>query len=420
MKVLTVYYHGDLDEPLNLGRLAFYEGKGQFEYSEDALASGVELSPYHLRLANGLIEAGKEPFAGIHGLFNDSLPDGWGLYVMDRVFRQYDIDLSTITPVDRLAFIGDRAMGALSYQPDEGQKYLATDHGEIDIGVLAEKSIQMYAGELKGVIDELADVGSPSGGARPKALLGIKDDKAISGTLTLPDGYSHWLIKFPTGKTPDKRCEGSIEYLYSGMARDAGIDFPETRLISGEDDNHYFMARRFDRGDNNTRRHIHTLAGLLNLNFRVSMVGYSDLLKVCTRLTASHKETSQLFRRMLFNIMSGNRDDHSKNFSFMINLQGEWVNSPAYDVVFNHGVNGEHTMDINAKGKNFTLDDIEDLAKLFSISNKSANSMISDISDSLSCWANEAQHYSIPKQQITEISTHIDAQRKGLIPTRAG
>ena len=282
MKVLTVYYHGASGAPLNLGKLAFYKGKGQFEYSEEALAGNIELSPYNLPLERGLNESGLDPFGGIHGLFSDSLPDGWGLYVMDKMFRQHGVDISTITPIDRLAFIGDRAIGALSYQPDEGQKYLTTVSGQVDIDALAEESIQMYSGELENIVDEIADVGSPSGGARPKALLGIKENHAISGTSSLPEDYSHWLIKFPIGKTPDKRSEGSIEYLYSVMARNAGLDFPKTRLITGKDDNQYFMVKRFDRGDNNQRYHIHTLAGLLNLNFRIpSMAGYEGLLKAC-------------------------------------------------------------------------------------------------------------------------------------------
>jgi len=416
MKILAVYYHGRKGKALDLGRLTFFEGKGQFEYSVEAIASNIALSPYNLVLRKGLIQAPSDPFHGIHGLFNDSLPDGWGLYIMDKAFKAQGVDLSSLTPIDRLAFVGDRAMGALSFQPDEGQKYLTTNVGKIDIDALAQEAVETYAGELDGVIDRLADVGSPSGGARPKALLGIKDDHAISGTRSLPEDYSHWLIKFPAGKTPDKRSEGSIEYLFAEMAREAGIEFPETRLISGKDDNHYFMVKRFDRDVHNARRHIHTLAGLLNLDFRVSIVGYKELLKVSSELTGSHKETSQLFRRMLFNIVSGNRDDHSKNFSFMINSQEEWVNSPAYDITYNHGMNGEHTMDINGKGKNFSLSDVNALAKLFSISPKAVSSMISDISDSLSCWAKEAQHHSIPKQQITEISKHINTHGKLLRP----
>ena len=416
MKILSVYYHGGSTDKIKLGDLSFYDRRGQFEYSEEALASNIQLSPYHLGLKSGLISGPEGPFNGLHGLFNDSLPDGWGLYMMDKAFRKNMVDLSTITPIDRLAFIGDRAMGALSFQPDEGQKYLTISKGEVDIDRLAEESINIYMGELDSVVDQLADVGSPSGGARPKALLGVKGDHAISGTHSLPDGYSHWLMKFPTGKTPDKRSEGAIEYLYSEMARNAGIDFPETRLMPGKDGNQYFMVNRFDRASNNRRYHMHTLAGLLNLNFREPQVGYESLLKTCSDLTNSHKEVSQLFRRMLFNLMSGNRDDHSKNFSFMINTEGEWVNTPAYDITYNQGLRGEHTMDVKGKGKNFTLDDINAFGKTFSITPKVVKTMIDDISDSLSLWVKEAPHFNIPTQQISEISSHINLLRKQLNP----
>lgn len=419
MKTLTVYYHGAASNRIELGLLTLHGIKIYFEYSEEALQTGFELSPFQLPLKPGPIAPAFEPFNGLHGLFNDSLPDGWGVYLMDKLFRSRAINQSDITPLDRLTFIGDRSMGALSYEPEEASDFIESENYQLDIDLIADSSVSLYTGELNQVIKHIADVGIPPGGAKPKALFAIKDNQAIAGTLSVPDGYEHWLIKFPSGKTPDKRCEGAIEYLYSIMAKNSGIDFPETQLLKGSEHNNYFMIKRFDRIGNNHRQHIHTLAGLLGLNFRIASIGYDGLLKTCLHLTQSHHEVLELFRRMIFNIMSGNRDDHSKNFSFIMSNDGEWKNSPAYDVIFNSGINGEHTMDLHGKGKGITFSDILKIGKLFSIDDKKTKSIIADIDQSLSFWEKEFPHYGIPKQQATEITDYIRLQRKLLLPARS-
>jgi serine/threonine-protein kinase HipA len=415
MKVLSVYFHGFEGDPVLAGRLAYLDNKGLFEYSPEFLTRGINLSPFALKLHGELQSASADPFHGLQGVFNDSLPDGWGLYIMDKTFRQHGIDTAHVTPLDRLAFMGSRAMGALSYLPDEGRQYLSGHDDALEINKLAEESVRLYTGEVEDVLDELAINGTPSGGARPKILLGLNGKEAISGAGDLPDGYEHWLAKFPTGTRAEQKSEGSIEFIYSMFARRAGIEFSDTQLIEGGSDNFYFVTKRFDRQPNNQRLHVHTLAGLINANFRVADCDYKTLIKVCSQLTKSHEETTQLFKRMLFNILSGNRDDHTKNFSFYMTSDGSWKNTPAYDITYNKGINGEHTMDISGFGRNIAMAHIEPLAKIASLDMKIVKRMVEEISESLSGWANEASNYAIPAQQVTEIESYINTQRRLLM-----
>ncbi|WED23663.1 type II toxin-antitoxin system HipA family toxin [Vibrio sp. JC009] len=415
MKILSVFYHGDPKEKsIYVGRLAYDDSRGYFEYDSDFLKRGLPLSPFQLHPHDQLQEAKREPFNGIQGVFNDSLPDGWGLYVMDKHLRKKGVDIDSFTPVDRLAYIGDRAMGALSYQPDEGIKLFDTQGKHIDLDGLAKESIELYTGETEEVLNHLAINGTPSGGARPKALLGINGAETIYGAYDLEPGFEHWIAKFPTGTSPEKKSEGSIEYLYSLMAKRAGIDFPETRLVSGTDDNAYFLIKRFDRLSDNQRVHMHTLAGLVNANFRVPDFTYESLFNVCKAVTKSHAEVKELFRRMLFNVITGNRDDHTKNFSFLMDEKGAWKNSPAYDITFNPGIQGEHSMLVGNSGKNVSWDDIKYLANVADIKEKEARIVADEVITSIELWRAEAKHFNAPLSLISDISQYIEKQLKRL------
>jgi serine/threonine-protein kinase HipA len=416
MRVISVYYHRYSNtEPVFVGRLVHDEGLSHFEYDAGFLVLGLNISPFKLEMHGLLQSAPSHPFSGLHGLFNDSLPDGWGMYLMDKDFKNHGISLDDIYPIDRLAYMGSRAMGALSYLPDDGNKFHSNNGEHLNLNQLAKESINLYTGEIDEVLSHLAINGTPSGGARPKVLLGLKGKETISGAYDLPEDFEHWLAKFPTGKNAEDKAEGAIEYIYSIMARQAGIDFPETKLVAGENGNAYFLIKRFDRAEGNKRIHMQTLAGLVNADFRVADFDYDRLLKVCSAITKSHKEVTQLFKRMLFNVMSGNRDDHTKNFSFLMDDNGIWHNSPAYDFTFNRGINGEHSMLVGKSGKNITQDDIALLAKTASLKNKEVQYMIDEVSEELSSWTNEALNYNIPKSRVIEISDYMEIQRKRLI-----
>ena len=417
MNQLRVCFHGlHPAEPVLLGRLGY--GRGQrythFEMDPAFLRLGVNPSPLRLERRTGLQPAPMDPFDGLHGLFNDSLPDRWGRYLMDRAFRRTGLDPDAVTPLHRLASVGARAMGALSYEPDGGG---ADPHvAPLDLPSIGLEATRQYLGDASEVLDSLVRHASPSGGARPKILIGIDDagGGAVTGADDLPDGYSHWLAKFPTGTSATDRSAGAIEHLYSRMARAAGINMAETRLIPGNKGNAYFITRRFDRLSGNRRRHIHSVAGLVHSDFRMPDFDYLELLKLSDWLTRSHAEKIELFRRMVFNVVGGNRDDHTKNFAFEMKPGGEWVNAPAYDLTFNAGLAGHHSMTIQGKGRGFVRDDLLKLAHTASIRRAAAVRILDEVSDAFSAWAKDAPAFPIPRDQAGDIQRHIERQRSRL------
>ena len=416
MNELRVYFHGlDSSEPVFLGRLGYGRGDNftHFELDPEFLRLRIDLSPVRLKLETGLQAAPLTPFAGLHGLFADSLPDGWGRLLMDRTFRQRGTNLDAITPLHRLALVGSRAMGALSYVPDmEAGRSTAADFP--DLPTIGLEATRQYQGEAVEVLDEFVHNAAPSGGALPKILIGLSDeeDSIIAGAEDLPDGFSHWIAKFPTGDTPDARLAGAIEYLFAKMAREAGIRMTETRLVPGRKDHAYFLTRRFDRLPGNRRLHVHSVAGLVHTDFRTPDFDYLQLLKLSDLLTKSHAEKTELFRRMVFNVVTGNRDDHTKNFAFVMHPDGRWAASPAYDLTFNPGVRGFHSMTIQGKGRDFTREDFLELAHRVSIPKTSVTRIMQEVSDAVALWESEARHYPIPREQAAEIQKHIQRCRR--------
>ena len=415
MNLLNVLYHGfGGDQPVRMGRLAWHDQIAWFEFSAEFLQYNINPSPFSLDLATTLQKAPQEPFDGLHGLFSDSLPDGWGLYLMDKAFRQTGRDPAMVTPLGKLAFVGRRAMGAISYEPDDMENTERHTAGELDIDTVGNEATHLYQGELQEVLEHHAVNGTPAAGARPKILIGLSDDSAIEGAGDLPRGYSHWLVKFPTGQTPDRKSEGTIEHIYAAMARDAGINMAETRLTQAREGNAYFLTRRFDRTAGNRRHHVHSVAGLLNADFRTADFEYRELIKLCGMLTHSHSEKVELFRRMVFNVVTGNRDDHTKNFAFMLSDKNEWRNTLAYDVTWNQGIVGEHSMSVNGKGKDIRLEDILAIAGSASISRQEAGSVIESVTEAVSGWNNLALQYDVPSDQRRDIHQYMSRRQRAL------
>ena len=281
-----------------MGRLAWHDRRAWFEFAAEFLQHDTHPSPFSLELVTTLQKAPSAPFKGLHGLFSDSLPDGWGLYLMDKAFKQAGRDPAARSPLDRLAYVGGRTMGAITYEPDDNENAAPLMGRELDMDAVGSEAVSLYQGGLSEVLEHHALNGTPSAGARPKILVGLHGDKVIEGAGDLPPGYDRWLVKFPTGQTPDKKSEGAIEYVYALMARRAGINMPETRLVSTRTGNAYFMTRRFDRTAGNRRHHVHSVAGLLNMDFRVAGFEYRELITLCGLLTHSHAEKEELFRTL--------------------------------------------------------------------------------------------------------------------------
>lgn len=387
----------------SVGRLAERNGIIYFEYDEEFSQNGVEISPFKLPLRNGVVELPSDPFEGLAGVFSDSLPDGWGRLLFDRMMRSQGISPSEISSLDHLTYVGLNGMGALVYEPDSSpptiQEFIDLDH----LATQTEKILEGASGEI---ITELLALNGSSAGARPKALIGVDQDrKNISyGVNQLNDGFEHWLVKFPNSQ--DGTDSGAIEYVYALMAKEAGLYFPDVHLFSSQKGNGFFGVKRFDR-DENKRFHMHTVSGLINSNFRFPSLDYEDLLSLTMALTKDIREVEKMFRLAVFNVLAHNRDDHAKNFSFLMNEFGEWKLSPAYDLTYSNGPGGEQSTMVVGEGRNITIKHLAKLGLDAKISKELIDQIIEQTRNALSKWTFLANEYGISKSNIELINRVI-------------
>ena len=340
-----------------VGRMALTpDGVCVFEYAPDWLQTGFSISPFHLPLKSGVMLSRREPFGGSFGVFDDSLPDGWGNLLLDRYLQEKGINPYKLNVLDRMSLIGSTGRGALEYRPDKS----VVANGEfLDFDFLAKEAEKILESkESAGSVDLLYQYGGSSGGARPKVFAKIEGRE--------------WLVKFRA--TNDPVDVGEIEYNYSLLAKECGIRMAETRLLDGR----YFGVERFDRMPQGK---IHTIsaAGLLHANYRIPSLDYSLLLKLTMNLTKDMVQVGDMFRLMIFNILISNRDDHAKNFSFQW-VDGTWKLSPAYDLLPSSGFNGFHTTTINGKGEP-ALADIIALATEAGLSKQYASQTIEELTE---------------------------------------
>mgnify|MGYP003301989971 FL=1 len=350
-----------------------------FEYAPKFLKSGIELSPFKLPLKAGVFEEKAHVFDGLFGLFNDSLPDGWGCLLLDRKLRKLGKSYAEITPLDRLSLIGANPMGALEYEPAAEDSDL---YGDIELDSLSGEVDRILEGEESLVLDELLKLNGSSGGARPKIVAYVSSDrkKIIHGSKTIPDGFTPWIIKF--SERHDPQSAGELEYRYSLAAKAAGITMPETHLFPLKDGRGCFGVQRFDRTPKG-KVHTHTACGLLHASHRFASLDYENLLKLTWILTRNYADVVEMVRRMIFNVKSGNKDDHSKNFSFLLNEQLQWQLAPAYDLTPSAGINGEQTCMVNGKGRNIADADLIKTAATANISEAETKALIAQVNSAL-------------------------------------
>ena len=387
-----------------VGTLAITDrGQILFEYAPQWLSAGFDLAPKSLAF-NGVPQVARDPlFNGLHGVFNDSLPDGWGLLLMDRIFNnRLGWSRHQITPLDRLAYIGKRAMGALSYEP-EYEKELIED--VVDLSVLASSVETVLSGSTEDVFTQLRIQGGSPGGARPKVTVALSENSAVclSGFHQIPDGYQHWLVKFRSKE--DSEDMGRAEKTYADMAKIAGVEMPETaikRVKLGSREEGYFAVRRFDR-DVNDRRHVVTMAGLYYADFRTPCIDYKDILAATSILTKDVRQVERAFRLMAFNILTHNKDDHAKNFAFVYE-PGGWELSPAYDLTFSHGMGNEHTTAIAGSG-NPGRDKLMEIARAFRI--EAGAKIIEEVRHAVSMWQTLAKDNDVSKKSMNAIEVQL-------------
>jgi serine/threonine-protein kinase HipA len=363
-ELLNVYLDART-ERRKVGRLALKDRQILFEYDHAFIASGTEISPIKLPLRPGVTICDTTIFEGLFGVFNDSLPDGWGRLLLDRTVEVQGISRRQLNPLDRLAYVGQQGMGALSYEPERGDT--SVDDGPLSLDKLSAESAIVLEGENEQVFEDLMRLNGSSGGARPKIVAQVSADKKriIHGQKTLQPGFAHWIIKFPSSQ--DARDMGAIEFAYSLMARDAGIDMPETHLFRTKKSK-YFGTKRFDR-DGDARIHMHTLGGLIHADHRNPSLDYDTVLRVTFALTKNIIEVEKVYALACFNVLAHNRDDHAKNFSFLLNANEEWIFAPAYDLVFSYGPGGEQSMLVMGEGKNPGPTQLQALGKKHGLKN---------------------------------------------------
>ena len=386
-----------------VGRLATRDNIIYFQYDEEFLQSNLEISPIKLPLQRGVTELPRDPFEGLAGVFNDSLPDGWGRLLFDRMLRSERISSSDISPLDRLAYVGLHGMGALIYEPDQSPDSI---NEMIDLDVLATQTEDVLQGDSEEVIAELLALNGSSAGARPKALIGVDAvRKNISyGANLLSDNFEPWMVKFQNSL--DGKDAGAIEYIYALMALDAGIKMPDVHLFPSQKGNGYFAVKRFDR-EGNKRLHMHTVSGLVHSNFRFPSLDYEDLLSLTSFLTKDIREVEKMFRLAVFNVMAHNRDDHAKNFSFLMNEFGEWKLSPAYDLTFSSGPGGEQSTMVMGEGRNITVKHLTKLGKEAKLSKEFTENVIEQTTSALSKWLNLSKNFGVIKSNRELISRLI-------------
>lgn len=357
-KYLKVFYNDIL-----VGTLAKTpERVVAFEYDLNWLNNGFSISPFSLPLIKKVFIPKYEPFDGLFGVFNDSLPDGWGRLLVDRLFLKNKINPVEIDNLNRLAVVQESGMGALTYKPEHR---FQTENDVSNLDILAQECSKILESQNSDNLDELFQLGGSSGGARPKILASIDNED--------------WIIKFPSSIDP--KNIGEKEYQYSLCAKDCGINMTETKLLPSEICSGYFGIKRFDR-KNGKKVHMVSASGLLETSHRLPNLDYNLLMKLTLELTRNYEDIEQLFRLMCFNVFAHNRDDHSKNFSFLYDdNKKEWHLSPAYDLTYSFSFNGEHATTINGEGKNPNLDDILAVAKNIGLNEKSAKNIALDIQE---------------------------------------
>ena len=328
---LQVYYGERL-----VGTLAMTaDHKAAFQYDDEWLENGFSISPFSLPLEKQVFVPQKDYFDGLFGAFADSLPDNWGRVLLNRLLRSHKQNPDELTVLNRLAIVGKSGMGALTYYPE---KSFSEQQKPVNLDELAEECEKILNTEYSDKLDELYYLGGTSGGARPKIM-------------TTVDGKD-WIIKFPAHV--DRKDAGKMEYDYSCCARQCGITMSETRLFPSDKCKGYFGIRRFDREADGKRVHMLTAAALLELDFEQPSLDYHSLMKLTKILTRDNKEdVENMFCRMCFNVFSHNRDDHSKNFTYLYDeINDQWRLSPAYDLTYSNTYYGEHTTTIDGNGRN--------------------------------------------------------------------
>ena len=404
-------------------------GVASFEFDPSFFRNNWNISPLIMPLSeasNGKIfrfpELPEKTYYGLPGLLADSLPDRFGNQLIDLWLATQGREPGSMNPVERLCYMGKRGMGALEFRPATRIEKGGSNILEVsDLVNLAQSAVNRKANlttnlskdEAHALLD-IIRVGTSAGGARAKAVIAINKHNTVrSGQLDVPEGYSHWLIKLD-GVSDEQLGEpkgyGRIEYAYHKMALDCGIIMSESRLLE-ENGRAHFMTRRFDRLEHNKKLHMQTFCGLYHFDYNnPNAYSYEQAFQAMRSLRLPYTDAEQLLRRMVFNVIGSNNDDHTKNISFLMDETGQWSLSPAYDVTFAYNPSNiwlsQHQLSINNKRHDITRNDLLLLAAKMNV--KKANEIIEQSKEVISKWKEYADDAGIAKSQIKAIGgTHL-------------
>ena len=407
-----------------------------FEYDPTFIPGGRQVAPLTMPLASGIYSfpaLPRETFHGLPGLLADSLPDRFGNALIDAWLARQGRDAADFNAVERLCYVGRRGMGALEFLPAKGPTH---GSARVDVAALVELAgdILTRRTALEGslaparraqALQDLLRVGTSAGGARAKAVIAWnpETDEVRSGQIKAGDGFSHWLVKFDgVAGNRDRELEypqgyGLIEYAYHAMARAAGIRMTECRILQ-EGGRRHFMTRRFDRTDAGRKIHMQSLGALAHYDFnQPGAYSYEQALRVIDRLELGKDAAEEQFRRMAFNIVARNQDDHVKNIAFLMDRSGRWRLSPAFDVTYSFNPEGRwtgaHQMTLNGKRAGFEVDDFVACARNASLKRGRATAILRDVQGAVSRWREFAEAAGVPAHTIRRIGT---AHRTQLLP----
>jgi serine/threonine-protein kinase HipA len=383
------------------GRVAMDGGLAQLEWSSDVLATKLPVAALYYPPEPGLQAARGRAFEGLQGFLADSLPEGWGRRLMRRRLERLGVDIATLSPLDRLALVGRHGRGALVYEPATTP---AEDVETLDLDALAAEAAAILAGEEGKLADTLADLAGGSGGARPKVHVGFNAEGKVSvGEGELPKGFIPWLVKF---RAPNDPADiGPIEEAYAKMAEAAGLVMSEHCLIPARQGPGYFATRRFDRTDGGGRLHMVSLAGAVEAPSEPGIVSYDTFLRATRAITRRKPDVEAAFRRMVFNILASNRDDHTRQHAYLMDAGGDWRLAPAYDLTYAPGPGGEHYLDIGGEGRNPTRAHVVRLGASHSLDAKAVAAMVEEVRAAVARWPAFGDAAGVTKASAKEIAT---------------
>ena len=404
------------------------EGYAIFEYSQAFIRSGLDISPIHMPLnvkgeSRFMFPAlNKDTFMGLPGLLADSLPDKFGNAIIDEWLARQGRSRDSFNPVERLCYTGSRGMGALEFTPSIKNNLDKAMPVEIAALVNLMQNVMQQREQMQldfsntdepsnaAALLDILRIGTSAGGARPKAIIAINDDTGhvLSGQTDVPAEYDYWLLKFDgvddieLGKPQNY---GRIEYAYYQMAKDAGIEMSECRLLE-ENGRAHFMTRRFDRVAGK-KRHMQSLCGIAHFDFNLAgAYSYEQAFSIMREMRLPKSAALQQYKRMLFNVFARNQDDHTKNIAFLMNEAGQWSLSPAYDVTYSHNPAGawtnQHQMSINGKRDEFSRQDLMAIGNSISLPN--AEKVIEEIKTIIGQWPDYAKQAGVQKKIIDQIA----------------